>query len=285
MLRAYLQLFKPGIVLGNLVSFAGGYLLASRGGADAGQFALAGIGVALVVASGCAVNNVHDRDIDALMARTRRRPTVSGAIPVPVALAGAVFTGLAGMLLLYGATGRLLPVGLLLAGYAVYAGLYTFCLKRRSIHGTLAGSIAGALPPVVGYCAVTGRVDSTALTLLLMFGLWQVPHSYAIAIVRGDDYRAAALPVLPVVKGHAVAKRHIVGYIVAFIGATLLLAAGWVYHLCAAMAGLYWLLVALGGFYTGDDVRWARKVFVTSIAVVIVLSAAMAGSFVPLEMP
>jgi len=279
MYKIYLQLSKPGIVLGNLVSVTGGFLLGSRGAIDWQQGALVAAGVSLVVASGCAVNNVVDRDIDRRMQRTRHRPTASGAIAVPAALRYAAVLLVAGLGLLHASTQHLLPLILALLGYAVYAGLYTLYLKRRSVHGTLIGSIAGAMPPVVGYCAAIGGFDARAMLLLLLFSLWQMPHSYAIALVRAADYRAAAIPVLPLVRGHAAAKRQIIGYLLAFSAAAVtlgLFGAGRIYLLSAPLACAGWLTVCIAGFRARDDARWARQVFFASIAVITVLSTAMA---------
>ena len=111
----------------------------------------------------------------------------------------------------------------MLAGLVIYVGVYSLYLKRNSVYGALIGSLAGAAPPLAGYCAVTGRFDLGAVILLSIFSLWQMPHCYAIAVFRFDDYTAAAIPVLPVKQGTAAAKKHIVGYILAFMAATLML--------------------------------------------------------------
>lgn len=279
MYRSYLKLTKPGIVLGNMVSFTGGYFFASRTSIDWTQFVLVMSSVALVIASGCTVNNVVDRDIDALMSRTCARPMVSGDIRPPAALSFASLLALVGFALLYKSTKCPVAVLLLLVGYIVYAGVYTLLFKRKSIHGTFIGSVSGAMPPVVGYCAVSGRFDGAALTLLIMFCTWQMPHSYAIAIFRSSDYSAAAIPVFPLIKGTPAAKRHIIGYILAFFGTTLLLVplgyAGTIYLLAALASGVCWLWIGLRGLETQDDVRWARQLFFASIAVVTMLSIAM----------
>lgn len=279
MYRSYIQLTKPGIVLGNMVSLTGGYFLASRGSIDWVRFVLVALSVALVIGSGCAVNNVFDRDIDALMTRTRTRPTVSGEIPPRAALLFAALIALAGFVLLYQGTRCLVTVLLLLAGYIVYAAVYTLLFKRKSIHGTLVGSVAGAMPPVVGYCAASGRFDGAALTLFMMFCIWQMPHSYAIAIFRSSDYAAAAIPVYPLIKGTPAAKRHIIGYILAFTCLALFLVplghAGAVYLLATLASGTWWFWIALRGLKAQDDVRWARQLFFASIAVVTMLSIAM----------
>ena len=279
MYRPYLQLTKPGIVMGNLIAVAGGFLLGSHGSVDWFRGGLVAIGVMLVVASGCVINNVIDRDIDGLMARTRNRPMVTGCVSVPFALLYGVVLCLAGISVLYAGTRSVLPVALILVGYAVYVGLYSLYMKRNSVYGTLVGSIAGAMPPVVGYCAASGRYDTAAFTLLIMFSLWQMPHSYAIAIFRAHDYRAASIPVFPVVRGFAAAKRHMVAYIVAFMAATLMLGflgyAGKVYMSVVLLAGLYWLRLGIAGRAAANEARWARKIFSASVIIVAVLSVAM----------
>ncbi|UEC03085.1 heme o synthase [Burkholderia vietnamiensis] len=284
-LRRWLQLVKPGIVMGNMISVTGGFLLASRGDVNWMQGFLVALGVALVIASGCVVNNVVDRDIDGLMTRTRRRPMVTGEATIPAAMAYAGLLGVSGVALLRVATGLWLPVVLAVIGYVVYVGLYTLYLKRNSIYGTAVGSLSGAMPPVIGYCAVSGRFDAAALTLLVMFSLWQMPHSYAIAIFRAADYRAASIPVMPVVKGFPAAKRSMLLYICSFTVAALMLGvlgyAGWLYMLATLACGAYWFRLGLAGWGENDEPRWARRVFFTSIAVIAVLSLAMSVDFYP----
>lgn len=153
-------------------------------------------------------------------------------------------------------------------------------MKRKSVYGTLIGSLSGAAPPVIGYCSVTNEFDMGALILLLIFSLWQMPHSYAIAIFRFKDYKAANIPVLPVIKGISVAKTHIFLYILAFMVATLMLAisgyAGYKYLIVGAAVSLWWLGMAISGFKTENDDRvWARKLFIFSIVAITSLSVMM----------
>lgn len=281
-IRQYVRLTKPGIIFGNLVSVAGGFFLASKGHVDTMALLATAVGVALVVASGCVFNNLIDRDIDRCMERTRKRPLVTGEIgPRTAALFGSVL-GLAGVAVLYLST-NLLAVGLVLGGFVIYVGLYSLYMKRNSVYGTLVGSLAGAAPPIVGYCAVSGRFDTGALILLVIFSLWQMPHSYAIAIFRFKDYAAAAIPVLPVKKGVTRAKFQIVAYILAFAAATVALClSGYVgrnYLVVAVALSGYWLYMALAGFSTGDDRLWARKIFMFSILIITALSIMMSVDF------
>ena len=149
-------------------------------------------------------------------------PWPRGSSQLPSAVSYATLLGLAGLALLWAAT-NLLAVSIVLAGLMIYVGVYSLYLKRHSVYGALIGSLAGAAPPLAGYCAVTGRFDLGAVILLSIFSLWQMPHCYAIAVFRFDDYTAAAIPVLPVKQGTAAAKKHMVGYILAFMAATLML--------------------------------------------------------------
>lgn len=282
MIKQYLQVTKPGIIFGNLISVVGGFLLASKGSIDYPLFLATLVGVSLVVASGCVFNNYIDRDIDKKMERTKNRVLVKGLIAPSVTLVYATVLGIAGFALLYiGAN----PLAMWLAvmGFVVYVGVYSLYMKRHSVYGTLIGSLSGAAPPVIGYCAVTNEFDAGALILLAIFSLWQMPHSYAIAIFRFKDYQAANIPVLPVVKGISVAKNHITVYILAFMIATLMLTlggyAGYKYLIVAAAVSVWWLGMALRGYKTENDSIWARKLFVFSIVAITSLSVMMSIDF------
>ncbi|ATA19008.1 protoheme IX farnesyltransferase [Gibbsiella quercinecans] len=282
MIKQYLQVTKPGIIFGNLISVVGGFLLASKGSIDYPLFLATLVGVSLVVASGCVFNNYIDRDIDKKMERTKNRVLVKGLIAPSASLVYATVLGIAGFILLYTAANPL-AMWLAVMGFVVYVGLYSLYMKRHSVYGTLIGSLSGAAPPVIGYCAVTNEFDAGALILLAIFSLWQMPHSYAIAIFRFKDYQAANIPVLPVVKGISVAKNHITVYILAFMIATLMLAlsgyAGYKYLIVAAAVSVWWLGMALRGYKAENDSIWARKLFVFSIVAITSLSVMMSIDF------
>jgi len=282
-LKRYLLITKPGIIFGNLIAVAGGYFLAAQGQIDLTLLLATVIGLSLVVASGCVMNNCIDRDIDGHMQRTRERVLVTGQISLLAALTHGILLGVVGFGLLWWFT---TPVATALAafGFIIYVGFYSLWLKRTSVYGTLVGSLSGAMPPVVGYCAVTGQFDTGAALLLLIFCLWQMPHSYAIAIFRFDDYSAAGIPVLPVKEGIKVAKQHIVWYIVAFAAAALMLSlsgfAGYGYLVIALLVSIWWLLIALSGYKQEvDDRLWARKLFGFSIIAITALSLMMSIDF------
>lgn len=282
MIKQYLQLTKPGIIFGNLISAVGGFLLAAKGSIDYPLFFSTLLGVSLVVASGCVFNNYIDRDIDKKMERTKNRALATGLIAPTASLVYATILGVTGFVLLY-LVADPLAMWVAVIGFVVYVGVYSLYMKRKSVYGTLIGSLSGAAPPVIGYCAVTGVFDIGALILLMIFSLWQMPHSYAIAIFRLKDYQAANIPVLPVVKGISVAKNHITLYIVAFMVATLMLTltgyAGYKYLVVALAVSLWWLGMALRGYTAENDTIWARKLFVASIVAIISLSVMMSIDF------
>ncbi|MBK5073585.1 protoheme IX farnesyltransferase [Budviciaceae bacterium CWB-B4] len=288
MIKKYLLVTKPGIIFGNMISVIGGFLLASQGSVDFSLLFATIIGVSLVVASGCVFNNYIDRDIDCLMERTKNRVLVQGLISPAITILYACLLGIAGFALLYAYT-NLLAVEFALLGFVVYVGLYSLYLKRKSVYGTLVGSLSGAAPPVIGYCAVSNQFDTGALILLVIFSLWQMPHSYAIAIFRYKDYLAASIPVLPVKRGISVTKNHITLYIIGFIVATLMLTisgyAGYSYLFVAAVVGFGWLIMALTGYKTTDNKIWARKLFIFSIVAITTLSIMMSVDYSQVAAP
>ncbi len=281
-IRNYWLVIKPGILFGNLVSVTGGFLLASRGSVDILMLLATVAGVGLVVASACVLNNCIDRDIDRLMVRTRNRVLAKGLMSPQAAISYALVLGIGGGLLLVTADNRL-SFAVVMCGFAVYAGFYSLYLKRRSASAPLVGSLAGAAPPLAGYCAVSNHFDAGALILLLIFSLWQMPHFYAIAISRLEDYVAAAIPVLPAREGVPAAKRHIIGYILAFTAATLMLTfcgyAGYCYLAVALALGLVWLSVAWAAYKAPDDRPLVRKVFLCSLAIIFILNIMMSVDF------
>ncbi len=282
MIKGYLLAAKPKITFGNLISSAGGFFLASKGSVDIVVFLLTVTGISLVVASGCVFNNYVDRHMDRKMIRTRNRPLAKGTVSPKAAVFYASFLGIAGMSLLWMST-NILCAAIVLAGFAIYVVAYSMYLKRYSEYGALVGSLAGATPPLAGYCAVSNRFDAGAVILLLVFGLWQMPHCYAIAISRFDDYAAAAIPTLPARRGVAAARKHIIGYIVAFMASTLLLTiggyTGYTTVAVASALSLSWLYIAWLGYRKSDDRLWAKKLYVVSILSIFILTVMMSIDF------
>lgn len=284
LLRDYYWLVKPGIVYSNALAAAAGFLLASRWNFDFIDFIAVIIGTSLVVACGCVLNNYVDRDLDEKMDRTKRRALVSGRIPAASALIYAAGLGLAGFVILAAYT-NLKTVMIGAAGLFFYVVVYGVG-KRRSVHGTLIGTIPGATPLVAGYTAAADRLDGGALILFLMLVCWQMPHFYSIALYRLKDYKAAGLPVLPAVAGPRRTKLEIIVYILLFSLSVISLGvagyAGFSFGLVMAALGLYWLWRGVGGFKTKNDTAWGRQMFGTSLVVLLTLFFMLAvGSVLP----
>ncbi len=277
MIKTYYMLTKPGIIFGNVVTTAAGFALASRGHFDLWLFAATMLGLSFVIASAGVFNSYIDLAADAKMERTKDRPLVLGLISSNKAIAYGTVLGMIGAAILYTYT-NLLTLFVALVGFFVYLVLYAFW-KYRSFYGTLVGSVAGAVPPVVGYTAVSDRLDIAALLLFSILVLWQMPHFFAIAIYHLDDYRKAGIPVLPVQKGLQETKLQTAYYIVAFTGVSLLLTAlgytGKIYFIAATVLGVSWLALSLYGFQIKNNKAWGRQMFAYSLAVIMALCLAI----------
>jgi protoheme IX farnesyltransferase len=277
MIKDYYKLAKPGIVYGNVFTTIAAFLFAC--GAHYSRFSLslflaAVFGIALVIASACVFNNYIDRDIDRKMKRTSNRALVTGKISVRNALTYGTVLGLLGLVLLL-VCANLLTACIALFGFFSYVVLYGIA-KRRSYWGALVGSIPGAVPIVVGYTAVANQLDVTALILFFVLVFWQMPHFYAIAIYRLDEYKEAGIPVLPVEKGIHTTKLHILLFIIAYLAATVALwsygFAGYVYLASVSIFGAAWLWKGFHGFRIKDlteEAKWARKLFLFSLMVLV----------------
>jgi heme o synthase len=278
MVKTYYMLTKPGIIMGNIVTTAAGFALASQGHINYLLFVETLVGLAFVIASAGVFNNYIDRAMDAKMERTKNRAFVQKNICSRNALQFGTFLGLTGIFIL-GAFTNPLTASISVFGFFVYLVLYAF-LKYRSFYGTIVGSIAGAVPPVIGYCAVSNRLDTGALLLFLIMVLWQMPHFFAIAIYRLKDYAAASIPVLPVQKGIDVTKKQMVAYIFAFTSTALLLTVtgytGYVYFMTASLLGISWLGLCFSGFRQQNDTLWAKRMFAYSLVVIMALCVTIA---------
>lgn len=275
MFKTYYQLAKPGIIYGNLLTAIGGFLFAAQGRIDIWLLLALAVGMSLLIGSGCVFNNYLDRDIDAKMRRTQKRALADGTISTRNALLYGSVLGIVGAAILALFT-NLTTLLLGAIGFVSYVILYTF-LKRKTVHGTLVGTVPGATPLIAGYTAVTGRLDLDALLLFLIMVTWQMPHFYAIAIFRRDDYAAAGIPVLSVAKGIHATKIQMVAYMVLFIIAVVLLyapgSAGVTYLIVMGLMSVRWLWMGMQGLREGiDDNRWSRQVFKFSLIIILALS-------------
>lgn len=244
-LNAYYRLTKPGVLYGNVLTAAAGFCWQQRG-ILIGYFFLATIvGITLVIAAACVINNLLDQDIDKPMERTKSRPSVTGLISDGnMAFYGMVLFVL-GIFVLYIWTNWLVTITIGVAGFVTYVWLYGALSKRRSIHGTLVGSISGAMQVAGGYAAVSGQVDPGLIIAFLILFFWQFPEFYSIAIYRRKEYAAADVPVMPVVVGVQSTITQIYIYTVLYVLSTLALVTygyvGGVYLLVMLTAGAYWI--------------------------------------------
>lgn len=282
MLKKYLFLTKPGILFGNFVTTLGGFFLAAQGAVDFLLLFITLVATTLVVASGCVVNNVIDQDIDQKMQRTQNRALVKKTISPNIALLYATVLGLIGFALLWFFVNAY-AFGFALLGFVVYVVFYSLWSKRTSIHQTIIGSISGASPPVIGYTAVSNEFDFAALLIFFAYALWQMPHSWAIAIYRFDDYKAANIPILPVARSVFRTKVECLIYVLLFtavlnglycFGYTNILFLITFNALCA-----YWVYLSIIGFKAEDDQRWARKYFLYSVILITALSISFSFSY------
>lgn len=274
MLSTYIALTKPGIIRGNILAATAGFFLASKGDVDFGLFATMVVGLSLIIASACVYNNYLDRDIDKLMSRTKNRALANGSISEKSALIYASILGLAGSIILVYFVNTLSAFTALFGMFA-YVILYGIA-KRRSVHGTLVGSISGAIPPVVGYTAVSNRLDGAAVILFIILVAWQLPHFYGIAMYRLTDYKAASIPVMPLRRGIMVTKIQTMIYIVAFaLAAGSLTFYGYLsnkYAIVILLVSAAWLALGANGFKRQDAKTWGRKMFLFSLITMLVLS-------------
>jgi protoheme IX farnesyltransferase len=271
------SLGKPG--LSSLVIFTTGGGMFLAGGEPTIGTVLAGmIGTTMVVASANSLNNYIERESDKLMARTRTRPLPDGRIEPWVAMAYGIVLMVVAVpwMVLHTTT---LAATLAVIAWATYVFVYT-PLKRRSWLSVLVGGIAGAMPPLIGWTAVTGSIDPRGLALFSILFLWQLPHSLAITLYRKSDYDAAGLKILPTEMNEAITRQHILAYVVGLVATSL-----WIVSLglggaitLAGAAGLggVFLWKAWRGLQTEGGSAWARDLFLYSLVYLCGLFAVMA---------
>ncbi|MFC3531601.1 heme o synthase [Vogesella facilis] len=265
--RALWQLTKPRVVL--LIVFCAviGMLLAVPGQPDVGRMLAATVGIALVAGAAAMINCLVERTIDARMHRTAWRATARGDVsPAATLLVALSALGL-GMALLIGLVNAL-TAWLTLATFAGYAIVYTLLLKPNTPQNIVIGGASGAMPPLLGWVAMTGEVSAMAMLLFLIIYTWTPPHFWALALYRRDDYQRAGLPMLPVTHGARFTTLSIVLYTVLLLAVTLLpvalRASGALYLLAALLLGarFLWLAACLHRNYADE---LARRCFRWSI--------------------
>jgi protoheme IX farnesyltransferase len=236
--RDYYEMCKPRVVMLMILTSLAGMLLAVPGMVPLDILILGNIGIALVAGSGAAVNHHIDRKVDSMMKRTHNRPLAQGRVAPLHASLFAACIGVVGMVILLFWVNAL-AAWLTLASFVGYAFIYTGYLKRATPQNIVIGGLSGAMPPLLGWAAVTGTIEPGALILVLIIFAWTPPHFWALAIHRKEEYAKTGIPMLPVTHGEFVTKVHIIIY-------TVILLVVSVFPYLSGMSGPLYLAAALG---------------------------------------
>jgi protoheme IX farnesyltransferase len=276
MFKNYLEIIKPGIILGNAILIMGSFFLASRNTSfNFFLFFYTILGTSFVIASACIFNNLIDHDIDKKMSRTNRRVLSRKLMSVLSASIFAVFLGVSGIFILGFLVNGLSMIFAIL-GFFIYVVLYTLLYKRKSFYSTFIGSFSGSMPSIIGYTAVSNNIDICSVLLYIIFIFWQMSHFYAIAIVRIKDYQKAKIPIFPLVKGITITKKHIFYYIIGFIiSSSLLTFLGFLSYnflFLSSIINFYWLFLAHSNIRTNNDKKDSMRLFYYSIIVVVLFN-------------
>jgi protoheme IX farnesyltransferase len=276
-LRRFVQLTKPRVVALIVFCAAIGMFLATPDMVPPGLLLAALIGIWMVAGAAAAANCLVEQKLDALMTRTRGRPLPRGELTTAQTLAFAGTMGGAGLWLLYSLVNPL-TMWLTLGTFVGYAVIYTVLLKPMTPQNIVIGGASGAMPPVLGWAAVTGNVGPEALLLFLIIFAWTPPHFWALALYRSDDYAKAGLPMLPVTHGRKFTQLYVLLYTLILFASALLPFAygmsGWLYLAAALVLNAFFLVYAVRLYVNYSD-GLARRTFRYSITYLAVLFAAL----------
>ena len=275
--RGYLELTKPGVQALLFVSCISGMLIGSEFKPPLSTFFFGLLGISFLAASSAVINHIFDKQIDAKMERTSSRPLVVGDITNNQAIVFSVFLYLSGSWMLLTFANALTWV-LTTLTFLFYGFIYTRYLKFMTSQNIVIGGLAGAMPPPLGWTAISDTIEPNALLLVLIVMVWTPPHFWALAIHRLDDYSKADVPMLPVQKGVAFTKQHILLYTVLLFVCTLLPYAtelfNEVYLVCAVILGLIFVYYSYR-LLVDDSNSHAMPTFAYSIFYLAALFAAM----------
>ncbi|MEM8602914.1 MAG: heme o synthase [Cyanobacteria bacterium P01_H01_bin.121] len=284
-LQSYYQLTKPRIILLLLITTAAGMIVAGQGHVQPLLFCVTLIAGAFASGSANAINCLYDRDIDHIMERTRWRPIPSGRVQPRDALVFAGGLALASFLLLF-SVANLLAALLAMSGIVFYVLIYTHWLKRHSTQNIVIGGAAGAIPPLVGWAAVTGDLGWAPWLMFTIIFLWTPPHFWALAMMIRDDYAAVGVPMLPVIAGDEATAKQIWFYTLILVPLTLALVYplhtnGWFYGGAAIALNVLFLKKAWQLLQQPSDRQVARSLFKYSIFYLMLLCAGMVIDVLP----
>lgn len=285
-IQSYWQLTKPRIIILLLITTAGSMWIAAEGQVDPLLVLITLVSGALAAASANTINCLYDRDIDYDMERTRHRPLPSGRIQPRDALIFAIALALISFSLLT-AFANLLSACLAMSGIVTYVLVYTHWLKRHSTQNIVIGGAAGAIPPLVGWAAVTGELSWAAWVFFAIIFFWTPPHFWALAMMIREDYQKVGVPMLPVIAGEVETAKQIWIYTLIMIPVTLLLVyplhvMGSVYTVIALLLAGIFLSKAWALLEKPSDYATARSLFKYSIFYMMLLCAGMAVDSLPI---
>ncbi len=277
-IRDYIALTKPRVVSLLLVTALAGMLVAQQGW-PANELVLAVlVGGALAAGGANAINMWFDRDIDAEMYRTRLRPIPAGRVRPGSALAYGIFLNVLAFALI-ASVANLLAAGLTTLATLFYVLVYTMWLKRSTTQNIVIGGAAGAFPPVIGYAAITGSLDLTALYMFMIVFFWTPPHFWALALRLNADYDRAQVPMLQVVRGRRETQWQVLLYTLVLLAITLLMGLrgfGTTYMVAVLLLGSIFVAMAVTMMRDGGT-RWARRTYKYSLVYLALVFAAMVG--------
>jgi len=218
--------------------------------------------------SAAAINMWYDRDIDAIMKRTQKRPIVTGAVKADEALAFGIITGTMAVIMM-AVSVNIISAALLAFTILYYIYIYTIWLKRTSVQNVVIGGVSGALPPIIGWASVTGNISWQAFSLFAIIFIWTPPHSWALALYRSADYKNCNIPMMPVIKGVLYTKKQIMLYSILMFFISLwpyfLNISSHLYLITAIISGLTFLYYAVNLFADTEQNHVAKKLFWYSI--------------------
>ncbi|WP_106494641.1 heme o synthase [Lentibacillus sp. Marseille-P4043] len=273
------ELFKAIVLISNVLPVFTGFWLAlyftDSAFADYwGVFLLTIVGSTFVMAGALILNNWYDVDIDTVMARTKKRPTVTGNFSLRIVLVMGIALSVIGLILLLFTTIEAAIYAFV--GWFVYVILYTMWSKRKYTLNTVIGSVSGAVTPLIGWAAIEPAYHVVPIVLFFILFIWQIPHTFSIAIKKYDEYKAAEVAMLPVVYGFAFTKRQMIVYIACLLPLPFLLASlGTTFMVIATILNIGWLVLGFQGFSAKDDWEWAHKNFIYSLSYLTILFVMM----------
>lgn len=280
------SLFKAPVLLANALPVFVGFWLALHftGGsllANGKLFWLTIIGSTILMGGALVLNNWYDVDIDTVMKRTQQRPTVTGNFSLKTVLGIGITLSAAGLIMLLFTTFEAAVYGFI--GWFTYVVMYTMWTKRKYTLNTVIGSVSGAVTPMIGWAAIAPAYHIVPIMLFMILFIWQMPHTFAIAMRKYNEYKAANVAMLPVVRGFKMTKRQMFVYIACLLPLPFYLGSlGMVFIILATILNIGFLAVSIRGFFTKDDDKWAYVMFMYSVNYIAILFLLMVAVTLPI---